>query len=121
MVKNLSSKLSAQIDENPVVVELGRWGIIAIALAVNEPEIDILAYRDKQSIPIQNKALKKGSLQTNAKNSLNIDFDVQNQTILGKNIDINRDLIFITVKVGEQLGEDVFYICEQGVIQDLVV
>jgi hypothetical protein len=39
------------------------------------PEIDILAYGDKQSIPIQVKALKKGSLQTNAKNYLNIDFD----------------------------------------------
>ena len=25
------------------------------------------------------------------------------------------------MKVGEQLGEDVFYICEQGVIQDLVL
>lgn len=75
MVKNFSSKLSAQIGENLVVVELGRWGIIATALAGNVPEIDILAYGDKQSIPIQVKALKKGSLQTNAKNYLNIDFD----------------------------------------------
>ena len=100
MVKNFSSKLSAQTGENLVVAELGRRGIIATALAGNVPEIDILAYRDKQSIPIQVKALKKGSLQTNAKNYLNIDFDGKTQTILGKNEDINRDLIFIIVKLG---------------------
>ena len=75
MVKIFSSKLSAQISENLVVAELVRWGIIATALAGNVPEIDILAYRDKQSIRIQVKGLKKGSLQTNAKNYLNIDFD----------------------------------------------
>ena len=121
MVKNFSSKLSCQIGENLVVAELGRRGIIATAFAGNVPEIDILAYKDKKSIPIQVKALKDGSLRTKADYYLNIDFDGKTQTILGKNKDLNRDLTFIIVKVGEKLGEDVFYICEQGMIQDLVL
>ena len=121
MVKDFSKKLSGQIGENLVVAELGRRGIIATAFAGNVPEIDILAYRNKKSIPIQVKALKEGSLRTKADYYLNIEFDGKTQTILGKNEDISRDLIFIIVKVGDQLGEDVFYICDQGIIQDLVL
>ena len=121
MVKNFSTKLSGQIGENLVVAELGRRGIIATAFAGNVPEIDILAYKDKRSIPIQVKALKDGSLRTRADYYLNIHFDGKTQTVLGKREDINRDLTFIIVKVGERLGEDVFYICDQGIIQDLVL
>ena len=114
MVKNFSSKLSGQIGENLVVAELGRRGIIATAFAGNVPEIDILAYKDKRSIRIQVKALKVGSLRTRADYYLNIDFDGKTQTVLGKRVDINRDLTFIIVKVGEKLGEDIFYICDQA-------
>ena len=121
MVKNFSSKLSGQIGENLVVAELGRRGIIATAFAGNVPEIDILAYKDKRSIPIQVKALKDGSLRTRADYYLNIDFDGKTQTVRGKREDINRDLTFIIVKVGERLGEDVFYVCDQGIIQDFVL
>ena len=121
MGKNFNSKLSGQIGESLVVAELGRRGIIATAFAGNVPEIDILAFRDKKSIPIQVKALKEGSLRTKADNYLKIDFDGSTQTILGKKEDINRDLTFIIVKVGDRLGEDVFYICDQGVIQDLIL
>ena len=32
-----------------------------------------------------------------------------------------RDLSFIIVKIGKRLGEDEFYICTQGTIQDLVL
>ena len=121
MVKNFSPKLSGQIGENLVVAELGRRGIIATAFAGNVPEIDILAYKDKRSIPIQVKALKDGSLRTKANYYLNIDFDGKTQSVLGKREDINRDLTFIIVKLGERLGEDIFYICDQGIIQDLVL
>ena len=71
MVKNFSTKLSGQIGENLVVAELGRRGIIATSFAGNVPEIDILAYKDKRSIPIQVKALKVGSLRTRADYYLN--------------------------------------------------
>ena len=120
MVKNFSPKLSGQIGENLVVAELGRRGIIATAFAGNVPEIDILAFKNKRSIPIQVKALKDGSLRTRADYYLHIDFNGKTQIVLGKREDINRDLTFIIVKVGERLGEDIFYICDQGIIQDLV-
>ena len=118
---NYSSKLSGQIGENLVVAELGRRQIIATAFAGNVPEFDILAYKDKHSIPIQVKALKAGSLRTNAKRYLNIDFDGRRQLIIGKREDVNRELSFIIVKIGKRLGEDDFYICTQGTIQDLVL
>ena len=81
MVKNYSSKLSGQIGENIVVAELGRRGIVATAFAGNVPEIDLLAYKDGKSIPIQIKSLKDGSLRTRADYYLNIHFDGKIQTI----------------------------------------
>ena len=82
--------MSGQIGENLVVAELGRRGIIATAFAGNVPEIDILAYKDKRSIPIQVKALKDGSLRTRADYYLNIVFDGKTQTVLGKREEIKH-------------------------------
>ena len=59
MVKDFNSKLSCQIGDSLVVAELGRRGIIKTAFAGNVPEIDILAFRDKRSTPVQVKASKK--------------------------------------------------------------
>ena len=120
MVKNYSAKLSGQIGENLVVAELGRRGIVATAFAGNVPEIDLLAYKDGKSIPIQIKSLKSGSVRTKANSYLKIAFDGQIQKILGRRKDINRDLIFVIIKIGQQLGDDIFYVCKQGTIQDLV-
>ena len=61
MDKKNFSKLSGQIGENLVVAEQGRRGILATAFAGNVPDIDILAYKDKRSIPIQVKALRTGN------------------------------------------------------------
>ena len=120
MNKNFSTKLSHQIGENLAVAELGRRGIIATSFAGNVPEIDILAYKNGISIPIQVKSLKSGSLRTKANYYLNIELKNQKQTIHGIQEGINRDLIFIIVKIGERIGEDVFYVVEQGKIQDLI-
>ena len=119
-MKNFNTQLSGQIGENLVVAELGRRGIVATTFSGNVPDIDVLAYRNKKSIPIQVKAIKKGSLSVNAQHYLEIEFDGNLQIVKGKNKDIDINLIFIIVKVGEYLGEDIFYICKQGLIQDLV-
>jgi len=55
-----------------------------------------------------------------AKKYLNIHIDGDKQTVKGKVKDIDRGLIFILVKVGEQIGEDEFYIFDQGVVQDQI-
>ncbi len=121
MAKNNSSTLSRQIGENLVVAELGRKEILATAFAGNVPDIDLLAYKDGKSIPIQIKSLRSGSLRTNAKDYLEINFDGEKQEIVGKRSDIDLDLIFVIVKLGQKLGDDIFYICKKSTIQDLVL
>ena len=120
MSKGFSTKLSGQIGESLVVAELGRRGILATAFAGNVPEIDLLAFRNNKAIPIQVKALRSGTLRTKADAYLDIEFDGKAQKILGKRNNKQRNLIFIIVKLGQRIGEDVFYVCEQGLIQDLV-
>jgi hypothetical protein len=119
-MKNFSTQLSGQIGENLLVAELGRRGIVATSFAGNVPDIDVLAYSNGKSIPIQVKALRKGSLSVNAGHYLDIVFDDKKQIINGLNSDINRQLIFVIVAIGDQLGDDTFYICKQGHIQDVI-
>ena len=85
------------------------------------PDIDIIAYKNGKSIPIQVKALKTGSLRTVANKYLDIELRGNKQVIKGISKDIDRSLIFIIVKIGKIIGEDIFYICQQGLIQDLVL
>ena len=119
--KNYTSKLSGQIGENLVVAELGRRGIIATAFAGNVPEIDLLAYKNGKSTPLQVKALRAGSVSiSDARKYLDIDFDGDIQKVLGKRSDVDLELIFIIVKIGQRLGDDIFYICKQKTIQDLI-
>ena len=56
MVKNFNTQLSGQIGEHLVTAELGRLGIIAAPFAGNVPDIDVLAYANGKSVPIQVKA-----------------------------------------------------------------
>ncbi len=120
MTKNFSTQLSGQIGENLLVAELGRRGIVATTFSGNVPDIDVLAYRNGKSIPIQVKALKKGSLSVNASHYLRIEFDRNIQIVKGKKQDIDRELIFVIIILGEKLGDDKFYICKQGFIQDII-
>ena len=63
---NLNTQLSGQIGENIVVAELGRQKIIATSFAGNVPDIDILAYANGKSVPLQVKAQKSGNPGVNA-------------------------------------------------------
>jgi len=120
MIKNFNTKLSGQIGENLVVAELGRRNIIATAFAGNVPDIDLLAYKNGKSIPLQVKALKSGSIRTKANFYLDIEIKGKQQIIKSKNKNINRKLIFVIVLIGNTSKEDKFYICEQGKIQDII-
>jgi hypothetical protein len=117
---NLNTQLSGQIGENIVVAELGRQKIIATSFAGNVPDIDILAYANGKSVPLQVKAQKSGNPGVNATKYLDIEFNDDVQTIRGKIKDINRDLIFVMVKVGKKYGDDEFFVFTQGIVQDLV-
>ena len=65
MAKNFNSQLSGQTGEHLVVAELGRRGVVATPFAGNVPDIDVLAYANGKSLPIQVKALRKGEISTN--------------------------------------------------------
>ena len=119
MPKNYSKYLSGLIGENLVVAELGRRGIVATNFAGNVPEIDILAYKNGKTTPIQVKSLKNGSFSVQADEFLNIKFEGKKQVVKGKK-KIDRNLIFAIVIIGKVSGEDRFYICNKGFIQDLI-
>ena len=51
MKKNFSNQLTRQISENLVVAELGRREIVATTFSGNVPDIDVLAYKNRTSIP----------------------------------------------------------------------
>jgi hypothetical protein len=118
--KQFKTQLSGQIGEHLVVAELGRLGIIATSFAGNVPDIDVLAYANGNSVPIQVKAQRAGAISVDAKKYLNLQFDGEVQIISGKSDSIDRALIFVLVKVGARSGEDEFYIFDQGTVQDLV-
>jgi len=120
MKKNFSNKLVGQIGENLVVAELGRRCVIATTFSGNVPDIDVLAYKDGVSIPIQVKTVKKGNLSVDAKDYLEIEFEGDKQIVKGKNRDIDRGIIFVIVYIGKNLGDEEFYICTKGNIQDLI-
>ena len=87
MKKNFSNQLTRQISENLVVAELGRREIVATTFSGSVPDIDILAYKNRTSIPLQVKAVKKGNLSVNAKDYLDIEFDGDKQKVKGKSSD----------------------------------
>ena len=120
MAKSFKTQLSGQIGEHLVVAELGRRGVIATPFAGNVPDIDVLAYANSQSVPIQVKSQTTGTPGVDAKKYLNIQIEGNKQTVKSKTKDIDRELIFVLVKVGQQHGEDEFYVFNQGVVQDLV-
>jgi len=121
MAQNVSTQLSGQIGENLLVAELGRRGILATTLSGNAPVIDVLAYKNEKSIPIQVKGQKKGNISVpKAEVYLQIEFDGDTQIVKRKKLGIDKNLIFVIIIIGKNLGDDRFYICKQGFIQDIV-
>ena len=118
--RKFKTQISGQIGESIVVAELGRQNIVATAFSGNVPDFDLLAYANGKSIPLQIKAQTSGSPGVVAKKYLDIDFVGDKQIVKGINGKIDRDLIFVMVKVGKVYGEDEFFIFKQGVVQDLV-
>ena len=80
------------------------------------------ARQEGESIPIQVKALRKGGFgfAVEAKHYLEIEQDGDVQIVKGKRDDVDRKLIFVLIVIGNEIGEDKFYICEQGFIQDTI-
>ena len=120
MPRNFNTRLAGQIGESLVVAELGRRGIVATAFSGNVPDIDLLAYRDGCTIALQVKSLRTGSVSFDAKRFMTIEFDGDRQIIAEKVAALDVALIFVFVSIGQQMGDDRFFILDQGTLQRIV-
>ncbi len=119
MASGKDNKLTGQIGEYLVTAELGRRGIIATPFSGNMPDFDIVAYAEQKTTHLQVKTIRKGDLQlNNIRKFLNIEVETEGQKIKGKNINLDRKLIYVCVFLGEKIGEDEFFIFSQGWLQD---
>ncbi|MHA2220144.1 MAG: hypothetical protein ACXACY_30040 [Candidatus Hodarchaeales archaeon] len=118
MATGLSTQLTRQIGEHLVTAEIGRLGIIATPFAGNVPDVDILAFANGVTAPIQVKAINKDSWQFDIRKFLDVQLTDKGQKVLGLNNDLDRRLICVFVVIGETLGEDEFYIFRMGWLQD---
>ena len=118
--RNFNTQLAGQIGESLVVAELGRRGIVATTFAGNVPDIDLLAYRNGRTIALQVKSVRTGSISFDAKRFMTIEFDGDMQIITGAPPLLDTALIFVIVSIGSQMGDDRFFILDQGALQRLV-
>jgi len=118
------TQLSKQLSEHLVVAELARRGIFATPFSGNVPDFDILAFKNGKSSPIQVKSTKEGNITVAnvTKDYLTIEFEGDMQIVKGKKEmpQWKKDLIFVVVFIGENLGEDRFYICKNSDIQEII-
>lgn len=120
MPRSFNTQLAGQIGESLVVAELGRRGIIATAFAGNVPDIDLLAYRNGCTIALQVKSVRSGSVSFDAKRFIGIRFEGNRQIITDTPPELDAALIFVFVSIGHRVGEDRFFILEQGALQSIV-
>ena len=120
------TQLSKQLSEHLVVAELARRGIFATPFSGNVPDFDILAFKNGKSTPIQVKSTKEGNITVAnvTKDYLIIKQEEGNfQRVISKKEmpQWKKDLIFVVVFIGENLGEDRFYICKNSDIQEIIL
>ena len=118
------TQLSKQLSEHLVAAELARRGIVATPFSGNVPDIDILAFKSGKSISVQVKSAKTGNITVaNVERDYLILIQEGNfQRVISKKEmpQWKKDLIFVVVFIGENLGEDRFYICKNSDIQEII-
>jgi hypothetical protein len=120
MARSFKTQLAGQIGEALVVAELGRRDIVATAFAGNVPDIDLLAYKGGRTAALQVKAWRNGSVSFDATRYLQISIDDEMQTVTGIHEDLDPDLIFIFVLIGDSTGTDRFFLLPQRSLQLLI-
>ena len=118
--RKFSIQLAGQIGEALVVAELGRRNIVATSLAGNVPDIDLLAYAEGKTLHLQVKSWRSGSVHLNASRFLKITMEGTLQKINGIDTELDSELIYVFIQIGERLGEDKFFILSQGRLQRIV-
>ena len=117
MATGLSTQLTRQIGEHLVTAELGRRGIIATPFAGNVPCVDILAYANGRTVPIQVKAINGTSWQFDIRAFLNVALRGKSQKIDGR-VTLDRKILCIFPALGATSSEDQYYVFRLGWLQD---
>ena len=120
LAKSFKTQLVGQIGESLVVAELGRRGIVATAFAGNVPDIDLLTYKNGKTQALQVKAWRTGSVHFDATRFLHISINGKLQNVDAIDEELDPDLIYVFVLVGERSGEDRFFILTQRKLQSQI-
>ena len=119
------TQLSKQLSEHLVAAELARRGIVATPFSGNVPDIDILAFKSGKSISVQVKSGKTGNITVAnvERDYLILKQEGNFQGVIAKKEmpQWKKDLIFVIVFFGENLGEKTgFYIWENSSIHEII-
>jgi hypothetical protein len=119
MATGHENQLTRQIGEHLVAAELGRRGYVATPFSGNVPMYDLLAADfSGRAVPIQVKAINGPSWQFSAKTFLDIEIGEERQTVNGRLVLPNPQLLCIFVFI-KNPGTDEFYIFQLQDLQDL--
>ena len=122
--KGRNNKLAGQIGEFLVCAELGRRGLIATPFSGNVPTFDILvADNFCRTLPIQVKASRSDNWPSDARDWMNITFDLKTgvQTNHGAIQIPNPDLIYVCVAIAPPNGKDRFFILTKSQLQQACI
>jgi hypothetical protein len=124
-VGQLSRQFSKQLSEYLVVAELARRGIFATPFSGTIPDYDILVFKRGKSTPVQVKSSTIGNIKV-----FNVEYDylIIEQEEGNSHVSVSKremaqwkkDLIFVIIFIGDKLGEDSFYICNNSDIQEII-
>ena len=114
MGKDFSKKLTQQIGESLTVAELGRQGFIATAFTGNVPVIDVLAYKDgKKPLALQVKSSHSSAVFIDPRQFIDISTKNGIQSVKGYAKNVDKDVIYVFVKIADELNDTKFYVLRQ--------
>jgi hypothetical protein len=113
------TQLTRQIGEHLVTAELGRREIIASPFAGNVSHIDILAYKNGKSIPLQVKAIRGGDWQFTIDKFVKVEIENEIQILGAKHTPNIEHLLCIFVLLDTAYGKDKFFIFEWEQLQNI--
>ena len=122
MATGRSNKLVGQAGEFLVAGELARRGYISTTFTGNVPDYDIVASSlEGKHLSVQVKAALSGSWHNTISRFCTITFDGTRQVMGPLKSAPVIDLVTVFVVIGQQSGEDRFYILDWEQLRDVVV
>jgi hypothetical protein len=121
MATGQGNQLTKQVGEFLVAAEMARRGMLAAVLSGNTPMFDLVATDSQgRTVPVQVKAIRRGSWQFNIGQFANVEFRGTRQ-IVGALRPCPKNLVCVLVVAGGKYGEDAFFVLPMRTVQKLLV